>query len=371
MAVGRTSKGGRTIDGSVARILDANANRAREAARVLEDYARFALDDAGFSRQAKDIRHGLVAVLEQAGLANVVRNRDILEDVGRNIQTEREYRRESTADVVIAAAARLSEALRVLEEYGKTVDAGIGRAFEQLRYRGYELERRMRIGLEAARRFGHVRLYVLLTESLCSGDWLETARAALDGGADCVQLREKTLPDGELLTRARLLVALCRERGALFIVNDRADLALAAQADGLHVGQEDLPVAEARRVLGPGPLIGTSTHTPEQVRTAVAQAPDYIAVGPMFASGTKPLSHVPGPALVEAARALTSLPLVAIGGITPENAPQVVQAGARCICVCSAVISQPDPREAARRLKDTMSIAEPALEPKKDTHAAG
>lgn len=355
----------------MARILDANANRAREAARVLEDYARFALDDAGFSRQAKDIRHGLVAVLEQAGLANVVRNRDILEDVGRNIQTEREYRRESTADVVIAAAARLSEALRVLEEYGKTVDAGIGRAFEQLRYRGYELERRMRIGLEAARRFGHVRLYVLLTESLCSGDWLDTARAALDGGADCVQLREKTLPDGELLKRARLLAGLCRERGALFIVNDRADLALAAQADGLHVGQEDLPVAEARRVLGPGPLIGTSTHTPEQVRTAVAQAPDYIAVGPMFASGTKPQSHVPGPALVEAARAITSLPLVAIGGITPENVPQVVQAGARCVCVCSAVISQPDPREAAQRLKAAMPIAEPAPKPKENTHAAG
>ncbi len=355
----------------MARILDANANRAREAARVLEDYARFALDDAQLSGRAKQIRHGVVAALTQAGLANVVRNRDIVEDVGRDIQTDREYRRDGPADVVAAASARLSEALRVLEEYGKTVDAGLGRAFEQLRYQGYELERRLRIGVEAARRFGHVRLYVLLTESLCAGDWFDTARAVIDGGADCLQLRDKALPDGELLKRARRLAALCRERGALFIMNDRPDLAVAAQADGLHVGQEDLPVAAARRVLGPGPIIGVSTHTPQQVRAAVAEAPDYIAVGPMFASDTKPQPHVPGPALLEAARAQTSLPLVAIGGIRLENSLEVVQAGARCICVCGAVISQSDPCSAARRLKDAVCVAESAVKPQEDSHAAG
>jgi thiamine-phosphate pyrophosphorylase len=320
----------------------------------MEDYARFVLDDAGLSEQAKRIRHDLVAAVAEAGLANVIRSRDITDDVGRDVQTRQEYSRTTTAEVVIAAGKRLSEALRVIEEYGKTVSETFGRSVEQLRYRGYDLEQRLRGCLEARERFGRVRLYVLLTASLCRGDWFQTARDAIAGGADCLQLREKSLSDAELVDRARRLSDLCHEHGVVFIVNDRADIALASNADGLHLGQDDLPVRNARAVLGPTPLIGISTHTLEQARAAVAASPDYVAVGPMFASSTKPQEHIPGPALLRQVRGLTALPVVAIGGITPENVPNVLAAGGRCVCVCAAVIGQDDVTGAARQLKQAL-----------------
>ena len=319
----------------------------------MEDYARFVLDDAGLSEAAKQIRHGLASAISAAGLNEILRSRDIVHDVGRDVTTPQEYRRAGTADVLAAAGKRLSEALRVIEKYGKTIAPEFGRAVEQLRYRGYDLEKRLAGCVEAARRFGEVRLYVLLTQALCAGDWFETARAAIDGGADCLQLREKTLPDRELLNRAGRLSGLCRDHGVLCIVNDRADMALACHADGMHVGQDDLGVRDARRILGPSPLIGISTHTVEQATAAVADAPDYVAVGPMFATTTKPREHVPGPALITQVRCVTSLPLVAVGGITPENVSQVMAAGVRCVCVCvcAAVISQANVADAARALK--------------------
>ena len=323
----------------------------------MEDHARFVLDDTDLCGQAKQIRHALAAALSTSGLTDIIRSRNIIDDAGRDLQTAREYDRETSADVVLAAGKRLSEALRVIEEYGKTASPELGRAVEQLRYQGYELEKKLCVCIEAADRFGHVRLYVLLTESLCSGDWLEAAGAAIDGGADCIQLREKTLPDRLLLDRARRLSVLCRQRGVPFIVNDRADIAVASGADGLHVGQKDLTVEDARRVLGPAPLVGVSTHSLEQARAAIARSPDYIAVGPMFATGTKPRDHVPGPALVAEVRRLTSLPVVAVGGITPQNVGTVLGAGARCVCVCSAVIAEPDVADAARRLKRAVTEA--------------
>jgi thiamine-phosphate pyrophosphorylase len=320
----------------------------------MEDYARFVLDDAGVSEQAKQIRHDLVAAVGEAGLVNVVRSRDIADDVGRDVQTPREYARATTADVVIAAGKRLSEALRVIEEYGKTVSETFGRAVEQLRYRGYDLEQRLRGCLEARERFDRVRLYVLLTASLCRGDWFQTARAAIAGGADCLQLREKSVSDAELVDRARRLSDLCHEHGVMVIINDRADIALASNADGVHLGQDDLPVRTARAVLGPAPLVGISTHTVEQARAAVTASPDYVAVGPMFASSTKPQEQIPGPSLLRQVRGLTALPIVAIGGITPENVSNVLAAGGRCVCVCAAVIGREDVTGAARRLKEAL-----------------
>jgi len=126
-----------------------------------------------------------------------------------------------------------------------------------------------------------------------------------------------------------------------------------SDADGVHLGQTDLPVSEARRILGPGRLVGLSTHTPEQVKTGIEAEPDYIAVGPMYPSPTKPQDHVPGPELLRLARSCTQRPVVAIGGITADRVPVLVQAGARCICVCSAVIGADDVAAAARRLVPT------------------
>lgn len=196
--------------------------------------------------------------------------------------------------------------------------------------------------------FRNLGVYVLLTEALCRGEWYETAEAALAGGARAIQLREKQLTDIELLRRARRLRELCARHEALFIVNDRPDIALAAGAHGVHLGQDDLPVREVRRIVGDNCIIGVSTHTVDQAQAAIADRPDYAAVGPMFASHTKPQDHIAGPETLSAVRGLTSLPLVAIGGITPENAAQCVSADA--LAVCSAVIGAEDVSAATRRL---------------------
>ncbi|MGD2108501.1 MAG: thiamine phosphate synthase [Phycisphaerae bacterium] len=357
-------------DPTALRIIDANLNRAREALRVMEEYARFALDDRSLTQALKDARHGLAEVvgkLEHPPLdpplgrgeasGTLLRARDIVGDVGREVSTAAEYQRAGAADVALAAAKRLGEALRAIEEYGKTIDPAFAAEIEKLRYRGYELERRLTITIDAVGRFGHARLYVLLTEALCHGDWYETAEACLRGGADCLQLREKDLSDRELLDRAQRLADLCHDHDAVFIVNDRPDVAAISGADGVHLGQDDMPVSAARRVIPPHGLVGKSTHTSEQIEAAIEEVPDYLAVGPMFATPTKPQDHIAGPETLAAARRQTALPLVAIGGITDSNAADVLSSAPCCVCVCQAVIAQPDPEASAARLKSMIDEA--------------
>ncbi len=339
------------------RIIDANFNRAREALRVMEEYARFGLDDAGLSGPLKGLRHELSGAL--APITELISHREIVGDVGREVRADGEYERADAAHVATAAGKRLTEALRSIEEYGKIVDPPLGAAVEALRYRAYELERRLVLTTRARQRFGHARLYVLITESLCRGDWFETAAAALRGGADVLQLREKDLPDRELIERAARLAALCREHEALMIVNDRPDIALASGADGVHLGQDDMSVAAARRILPSTAIIGVSTHTSEQITQAVDASPDYIAVGPMFDTATKPQEHIAGPTLLAGAKKRTSIPLVAIGGIDDQNVSRVLAASPCCVCVCAAVVAQADVESAARRLRDLTAGTQP------------
>ncbi len=362
------------MDADVLRILDANVNRAREALRVIEDYARFALDDADAAAAAKRDRHALrdlaAAVAGAATAAQgeprawsdpLLAARDIEGDIGRDAKTTAELARGSAEDVVRAAFARLSEATRSLGEFGKLVPslagddrtavaAGPAQLAEELRYRGYELEQRIALRGTLRRRFREVRVYVLITAAQCRRPWLEVAETAIRGGAGCVQLREKELDDGELLRRARQLCELTTKRGVLLAINDRPDIARLARADIVHVGQDDLPVREVRRIAGGAVLVGKSTHTLAQFEAALAEEPDYVAVGPMFASGTKPQEHIAGPATVAAARGKTKVPLVAIGGITPDNAAEVVASGADCMAVCAAVSGANDPAGAVARL---------------------
>ncbi len=201
----------------------------------------------------------------------------------------------------------------------------------------------------------NVRLYVLLTESLCRGDWYATAEAALVGGAGAIQLREKHLSEAELLDRAKRLRALCDRHQALLIINDRPELALAAGAHGVHVGQQDTSAADARRLLGPEAIVGLSTHTIDQARAALADPPDYLAVGPMFQSPTKPQDHIAGPTTLNAVRRITSLPLVAIGGITADNADQL--GAADVLAVCGSIVGAENVAAAARKLLSTTAMA--------------
>ncbi|HEX5529309.1 MAG TPA: thiamine phosphate synthase [Methylomirabilota bacterium] len=192
-------------------------------------------------------------------------------------------------------------------------------------------------------------LYAILDRSVARGrDLPGLLDAVLAGGCRLVQLREKTMPLDELLPLARRLARRCREAGALLIVNDRADLALAVGADGLHVGQDDLPARQARGLLRPNMILGVSTHDPEQARRAVADGADYVAVGSIFPTPTKAGFQLVGPELIRRVRPEVPVPLVAIGGITADNAAAVLGAGADAVAVISALCAAPDPEAATR-----------------------
>lgn len=185
----------------------------------------------------------------------------------------------------------------------------------------------------------------------------EVAERALRGGASILQLRDKEASLRELLSEAFALAQLCRQYGATFIVNDRLDLALASGADGVHLGQDDLPAQAARRLL-PGKLLGVSTHSSEQALRAEEDGADYIGVGPIFPTATKETGYRPlGLEGLRKIREAVKIPILAIGGIDFENAPLVIRAGADGVAVISAVVGAPDIAQAAHRLREIVRSA--------------
>jgi thiamine-phosphate pyrophosphorylase len=333
------------------RVVDANLNRSMEAFRVLDDYCRFVLNDAFLTERWKTLRHRLAGAASLVSRHGLLAARDTLQDVGTGIQTESEYTRHTPAGVALANIKRVQESLRSLEEFGKVLSADFARAVERIRYETYTLERSLLRHESASQRLAHAKLYALLTGSQCAAalDW--TIEQAAQGGVDVVQMREKDKTDRERIERARHLRECTRKAGVLFIVNDRPDIARIVQADGVHLGQDDLPVAAARRVLGAEALIGVSTHTVEQVRQAVLDGADYIGVGPTFPSTTKAFDELAGLEFVRAAMAETSLPAFALGGIQLSNVRDVVAAGATRIAVSAALATADDPRSMALALR--------------------
>jgi thiamine-phosphate pyrophosphorylase len=192
-------------------------------------------------------------------------------------------------------------------------------------------------------------LYVVLDRTAAGGrDLEEILEATLAGGCRMIQIREKEWPSGRLLPLAERLRERCRRAGATFIVNDRVDLAVAVGADGVHLGQDDLPTRAARPLLRPGMVLGRSTHSVAQAREAQAEGADYIAIGSMFPTRTKPDFQLVGPELIRAIRPGTRSLLVGIGGVTRENVAEVIRAGADGVAVISAVCGAPDPAAATR-----------------------
>ena len=193
-------------------------------------------------------------------------------------------------------------------------------------------------------------LYVVLDRAAAGGrDLVDILDAALAGGSRLIQLREKEWPSGRVLPLAERLRARCAAAGATFIVNDRVDLAVAAGADGVHVGQDDLPARAVRPLLRAGMILGVSTHSVAQARAAQADGADYIAVGSMFPTRSKAEFELVGTDLLRKLRGEIRVPLVGIGGITHANVGEVIAAGADGVAVISAVCAAADPRAAAER----------------------
>ena len=357
------------------RIIDANLNRCREGLRVLEDFARFVRDDARLSGELKNLRHDLVSaekLLAGRPATSIAAHADPAEspllihrntdgDVGTRITTVGESQRREFSDVVLANSRRVQEALRSLEEFGKLVAPDFAAAVKRVRYRSYTLQQ----GLQARpdspsppdrravriQRLNSAVLYVLITESACRKPWQQVVEATLRGGADVLQLREKHLNDRELLRRARWMADACRCAGSLMIVNDRPDVAVAANADGVHTGQEEFTATDARSVLVADQILGISSHSMSQANQALAEGADYIGVGPTFPTTTKSFSEFPGLALVQDVFRKVRLPAFAIGGIDAGNVVDVQLAGANRIAVSSAIVGSEEPGSATLELK--------------------
>ena len=336
------------------RILDANFNRAREALRVAEDCGRFALNDPAITAMAKNLRSDLKEIITAMPVDEMIASRDTPGDIGTEITSPSEPLRKDLADVARAACKRLTESLRTIEEYGKFVAPQQVLQIERMRYNSYTLEQRIIARLLVGRRFEDVKLYLLITSDMCRGSIREVARAAIVGGVDAIQLREKNVSDSVYLALAAELRELTDEMNKLLFINDRADIAAIVGADGLHVGQHDLPIAEARRLLRPGAIVGRSSHNIGQAKAAINEGADYVSVGPMFESTTKDAGPIAVVELLKQATADISMPIVPIGGINADNVSELVEAGAKCVSVCSAICQADDPKAAAKAIKENL-----------------
>ena len=375
------------------RVLDASLNRAAEGLRVVEDYVRFVLDDRHLTEQFKRLRHDLAAAGGQLPLAERHAARDTQADVGTTVSTPSEGERRDAWQVCVASLERVKQSLRSLEEFSKVSLPVAAGEFERLRYWLYTLEAAVGRTVDANERLGEARLYVLVDGRESAKAFATLVNELIAARVDVIQLRDKRLSDRELMSRGRLLVSLCRERGSrlqplappggcsgdgmddrargyplaepgargneairlpLVIINDRPDVAAVVDADGVHVGQDEMLVKDARTIVGPRRLIGVSTHSIEQARAAVLDGANYLGVGPTFPSRTKSFDAFPGLALVRQVAAEIRLPAFAIGGIDATNVGEVAAAGLPRIAVSSAVTGSAQPRAVVEALRGAL-----------------
>jgi thiamine-phosphate pyrophosphorylase len=334
------------------RLIDANLNRISEGLRILEDVARFLLNDASLSEQLKSLRHDLLG--EDWPLQRkLLLARDSVRDVGAFAQVPGELEREDLPAIVIANARRVQESLRVLEEFAKLPNQPLDSArFKKARFDLYEIERKLTSDLlRQGKRERIAGLYLIIDhEALGERDEAEVARQAIRGGAKVIQLRDKQRDRGEVLATAIKLREVCSQFGVLLIVNDYLDIALASEADGLHLGQSDLPFSVARRLLPQDKILGCSTTSLRQALQAQTEGADYIAVGSIYATSSKASAIVVGLETLRQIREATSLPIVAIGGINEGNVTHVIEAGANSVAVIGAALGADNVEQASKEL---------------------
>ena len=344
----------------VYRVLDVNFNRLREGLRVVEDYCRLVCDNE-LALHIKDLRHRLRLLLDEKLLLSCLKERQAATDIGRLTFTDSEAERCDWQAILQANLKRAQEAARVIEECSKLLQKPqLSQGIKALRFELYELERAI-IGSRVAKVrewFGlsdkkAAALYLVVDEDFYSGsDLITDLKAVLEVGVDFIQWRQKRGSDNVFLERAREIKALCRKFKTPFVVNDRPDIAILVEADALHLGQDDLPIAEARHLVGPEMPIGRSTHSLAQALKAEAEGADYLGFGPIFTtpSKAKPDPEVGITGLVEMLHQV-SLPVVAIGGLDENNIAEVARSKVAAVAVIRAILKADRPAEKVSLLR--------------------
>jgi thiamine-phosphate pyrophosphorylase len=369
------------------RLIDAAANRGREAVRVIEDCARFILDDQVLTRKLKEFRHEFQIVLRPFVMRDRIAAREADADVGKTIEAEDEFCRDSVWGVIDVNFSRLQESLRSIEEFSKIEFVGVARRVERLRYRSYVLQKdfwsngnsqnetncpELSLGVSESRKtrlednaknltLEKTQLYVLISCMSDEAGFAEAVKGIIAGGADAIQLRDKNADDQKILSRSGVVRELVAGSGreVLFIMNDRPELAVLAGADGVHVGQDDTPVSKARQIVGERLLVGVSTHNIIQARKAVIDGADYIGAGAIFASETKNIESLAGIDFLKQVCAEIKIPVFAIGGIDADNIAEVIAAGSTRIAVSNAILNSKDIKLATENLHEKLIKKEP------------
>ncbi|MGK7929642.1 MAG: thiamine phosphate synthase [Spirulina sp.] len=325
---------------AVYRILDANLDRAREGLRIVEEWCRFGLSDRQLTLTCKEMRQEIATW----HTSDIRQARDTLGDPGTDLSHPQEETRANLKQVLQANLCRVQEALRVLEEYGKLERPEMAAAAKQIRYRTYVLETEL-FGTSRQQLLEESRLYLVTSPSQ---HLFSAVEAALQGGLTLVQYRDKNADDTVRLAQAQKLCDLCHRYRAIFLVNDRIDIALAVDADGVHLGQQDTPVEVARQLLGERRIIGASTTNPGEMDKAIAAGADYIGAGPVYETPTKPGKAAAGFEYLRHVAANCPLPWFAIGGINEQNLTEVIDAGAKRVAVVRAIMQAEKPSQITR-----------------------
>lgn len=342
---------------SVFRVIDANLNRVSEALRIIEELARFIQNNKVLTNQIKDLRHNINNTLSSE-YPQLINSRDTIGDVGTDIANFSE--RKSVIDIIQANFKRAQQALRVLEEYSKLINTTNANVFEQSRYKLYSLEKTMHseiMNIYKIKRLESSLLYLVTDRTGFKNEekFLNTIALAIKGGVKILQLREKNTPTNEFISLAKIVKEICSHHDCIFIINDRVDIALAVNADGVHLGQEDMDLITARKILGDQVIIGNSTHKPEDALNAIKNGADYIGVGPVFATPTKPNRQAVGLEYVKWASENINIPFFAIGGINNDNINTVIESGAKQVAVVRALMKSENPEKDANKMLNQLN----------------
>ncbi len=335
---------------SVEQLIDANLDRAREGLRVIEDWCRFGISRKDFVITIKDWRQRLGMCHKK----KYKQARFTKKDAGLGLKHPSQLERIEPWEIITANCARVQEALRVIEEFSRNSDHRLAETASIIRYGLYEIEKEILntdIRTNRLRKLSESKL-CLITEP--QSNLNEKVTSALEAGVKMVQYRHKEATHRERFNEAKEIAELCRKFKALFIVNDHIDIALAVDADGVHLGQTDMPIAIARKLLGSEKLIGKSTHSLQDIYKAESEGPDYMGFGPIFSTKTKANLEPLGLQLLQEASRMARLPFFAIGGINNANLQEVLNQGAKRVAVISAIMRTENPVLTTQKLLSSL-----------------
>ena len=338
-----------TEDLRIYQIIDANLDRAREGLRVLEDWARFGLGKEKYVKRIKNFRQ----ILGKNHLEVYKQSRNNIEDKCKGLTHKEQIKRKTPEQIISSNAGRVQEALRVIEEFSRDHNHELSKTASEIRYEIYNLEIEL-LNLNLRKKLlGIINENNLYSITEKKENLLEIIEEILNGGVKIIQHRFKKGNDKDHLEEAIKINSLCRKYNSLFIINDRIDIALASDADGIHLGQNDLDLKSARKILGSSKIIGISANNAIDISNAIKNGCDYIGIGPVFKTSTKKNKEPLGLEKIKTLTKDLQIPWFAIGGINKTNIANLKNYGIKKVALVSEIMNSEDPkREAIMLIKE-------------------